>query len=1036
MDGGTAISFSLRNVLDAMVFGMSHIPGFSALSIPVFISNYLFDLFSQFFLILTLFALAVMAYDGLRRGKQSLKEDAINLSLVIITVFLILQFKDKSVKYGSSSAYGIVTVYSGLLQKGEDIADALTYAMLFNNPSSGRYAPGKAVPTANTPLEGIVENSFFSFIVKNGELDKEALKEYIRKREEHLKGQAKKFEILLKQKKEEEVFKNTFNIAHGFYIVANSNKNPQGVMFTPFGGANINDTTMMEKSQLYEYTKGEGLPLDALVKVSYWINDGQTPSQCILFTTKFKQEVKDKNNHISHKPVFDFSNAKKIESLINDIVNLNYFDKKSISCDIPSSIGTYKDLAYPYILQKMYQGESFFWDTIYQNLTDFMKDDTGKAIIGADMPDWEKLTKEVETIRDFYKQAAEYIKNNAPIDKSISNYNLIFPVSNDKNNVLRYNIISKFSDLREVRKSLNIIFQDKLKLIQSYTGKNSSSEEDFINMINNTVLKDYLNAIDRAYNSLRLISPNVFLKRKIPGEIPDVFKNSYQIVSTIITPYIAVAGSNAITLSNSNLVNLYNNLQENVYRIYTYINSNGIKSFGGTAAQGSDNKYFKTQLSNVTKNNKLKGKSLNDFVAEEYGYDPKIDLLFPGSKIPLSANTEKYKEYLKKNSYSSKQITWVDLGYYFSAIKAYTSNFVIFSTYALANNAFSTSAKISGKEVEKAIEIANRYKQTYQKNFSDSAKMNTLTTDIANTLTIIKTVKELKNFSLVKGKKKAVMLKKLWGMGFIKGFFVTLVKVVWDFIKFGATIGITFVFVLILSTLIFKLIIIVLPAMFWMIAVLNWFFKSAMMLIMLPVNVFLMFFKSRRQVFFQALWKLLAQMLTPVALVATFFVVIVFSIEIDFLLNYFVPFLNDNIIAYIFSDEGMRRVVEKIVDQQYENTKQTISEGGFWGYISGAASYVKAWLTKVTLGSLTAHIPFTDKTILSLVSAPIVKILSFILLLFKTIIIFVIDLHLYMLFFRADDYIREVLGEVFGAATGFDSSMERIMGKFGANRIT
>jgi hypothetical protein len=69
-------------------------------------------------------------------------------------------------------------------------------------------------------------------------------------------------------------------------------------------------------------------------------------------------------------------------------------------------------------------------------------------------------------------------------------------------------------------------------------------------------------------------------------------------------------------------------------------------------------------------------------------------------------------------------------------------------------------------------------------------------------------------------------------------------------------------------------------------------------------------------------------------------------------------------------------------------------------------------------------------------SSFIAKIIGIVMLIVKTIIIFVIDLHLYMLLFRADDYVREILAEGFGGATGFDGSMQRVMEKFGAHRLT
>ena len=1005
--------FSLRNVLDSMVFGMSHVPGFSVLSIPVFISNYLFDLFSEFFLILTLFALAIMAFDGIRKGKQSLKEDAINLSLVIITVFLILQFKDKSVTYRHTSAYGIVTVYAGLLEKGEDIADALTYAMLFNSPGQGKYSPNGKRPNAKTPLSGIVGNSFFSFITSKGNINKEALNDYINERTRIIENQNSMIKKLFNQDSFDTVVKNTFNYARAAYVAMNGNKKPQAYMYLPLSAA-AKYNAKQEMINIYDKLVASGYPLDKATQIVYTITDGQTPKNECLF---FDFAIPDKNGNINA------INLTKIEGSINNFLNLKGFNYELPDCkSIPAQIGGDKGLTYPYILKNELESLAYFWGKIYDNLNNFKNSNAGKIIIGKEINKWNTPLSIVKKLKNFYKQAANLVKNDFPSNANKkSQYNLIF----------KPDIGIEFGKSQNVKKALLAIFQQKQNIINSFKNneKNAVSKNiEFINSMN-VLLQKYLSAIKTAYHSALLLTPDNFLKGHWGIDsymFPETFVKAYDTVSIIAVPYQAIGLTIATKDKGANVVNFYNDLVLVLNKLYQRINANDIGgSFGAVDYTNIENDIKQKINSNIFKGKK--GPSLNSLVFKEYGYNPKVDLIFPDKKMQLNFNHRQVEDFLNNNAnaYQNKKITWVDLGYYFAAIKAYTSNFIVFSTFALANNAFSKSANVSANALKQAINLAQEYTNSYNENFSDDAKTRKISESIANTMAFL---------TAVKGIKKGLSINSLgWiASGFVNGgpilgFIMIIVVFLLKAMILGVKVGITFIFYLIAVTIVLKITMILLPAIFWMIAVINWFFKSAMMLIMLPINVFLMFFKSRRQVFFQALWKLLAQMLTPVALVSTFFVVIVFSVEINFLLNYFIPFLNDNVIVYFLSDEGMRHVINSIANSQYKEA-EALSQGGHW--FLATLQYIKTWFATET----SEFISWAASRV-GLTSA-IVKILGIILLIIKTVIVFIINLTLYMLFFKADDYIREILGEVFGATTGFDGSMERIMGKFGINKIT
>jgi len=1001
---------SLRAILDSLVFGMSNIPGFSALSIPVFMSNYLFDLFSQFFAVLVIFALAIMSFDGLRRGKQSLREDLINLSLVIITVFVILNFKDESVTYGGTPSYGIVTLYAGLLEKGEDIADALTYALLYNTPTENQYSPNNKRPNASTPLKGIVGNSFFSVLFSNGEINKKALNDYLNEREKFIESQHSLLKVLFSQDSINTVMKNVFNFVKAPYVAAKAKKKRQGYVYGS-GVMNIETTQLV---RFYDKATDMGIPFDRTEQVIYTVTDGQTPdNSCMLISYYLPEQVENGN-----KIVIDFSNAGKVKNLINNLLSMK-FSFILPDCKTVKSVEGPKELTYPFVLKDTLSSLHYFWDKIYKNMDAFYKNQNLKKMFIPDneAKQWPVFLKELKTIADFYEEAAKLVENNFPVDaENKKEYALVF-----KNNKYLF-----FKQINRVKDSLAGILQKKRQIIVNTTKRGSDAQTYFFNQMNN-LMGSYVKAIQTAFESAKLFAPKIFLNGQYglnSGKVPESFSSAYRIASITATPYISLGTAVSLNFAKNNLVAFYNAVATAVDKIYNRIKGSFSYVFGANPDLGVTN--VKDLLNKNNNLNSNKGESLNSLVKENYGYDGRVDLIYPWVRLPVSVNKEEFEQFLEdsKKAYQQRAISWVDLGYYFSALKAFTSDFIVFSTYALANGVFSKSSSITGESVEKAINLAAQYVNLYNRNYSDAAKTRIISDTIANTMTAISAIKAAAGSSLISS----------LTLGFLKyvkggwiGLIIGAVVIFFKIMFFAAKIGATFLFYLLAVTLVLKFILVMLPALFWMIAVLNWFFKSALMIVMLPINVFLMFFKSRRQVFFQALWKLLAQMLTPVALVATFFVVIVFAVEVNLLIDVFIPFLNDNVIAYLFSDANIRSFIAQLAQREYSQAKE-LFHNGHW--FLGALQYIKTFFVYHVAKAGAAVSNFFGAT------KGIVSILGIILFIIKTLIVFVVDFHLYMLFFKADDYIRETIGETFGVMTGMEGSIERLSGKFGVNRIT
>ena len=916
----TSSVLSLRDVLDAMTFGMAYnVEGFNALSVPVFISNYLFDLFSEFFLILTLFALAIMAFDGLKRGMQSIKEDAVNLSLVIITVFVILQFKDNSVKYGDSSSYGLVTVYAGLLKTGEDIADALTYAILYNGPNNGSYSPiGKGGkenrPDASTPLGGIVQNSFFNFVVNKGAVNQVALEKFLAEREQYIKNQENVLAKLFQQDSYETVLKNIFNIAHGTMVLSGAKKFPQSVIYTSmFTGVSYG--SYKEYLKLEKQLKNKGIPADKAVKIVYKVTDSQpVGGECLFVSFLFKN---------GKKKIIDFKNADKVSK---EILTMEIFDNESPGCTTPSRLGKPTVMTYPYVLSDELKSISYFWNKIYKNMEGFKKDEkVSVAYIKEDESEaWDYYLNRLKKLSEFYKQAAELVKNGFPINAyKEDKYSLIFMKNGKTKKKKKVDI--NYPEIVKIRNDLLKIWNERIKLVEKYKNKKGNDDlyNEFFSQISSDILPRYIDALHSVQKSLMLFDGNYLLNTSNPlnmqTKLPSSFDIMYKRASTLVLPYLTYGVLNGSISYNSTLPQLYNTIVKTTYPIYKTINETSdmtAEVMGGKLSE----KEIKNAVKKNTEISEKNGPSLNQLVFNNYGYNPKVDLIFPGKKISVKWDKKKLDDFLngEKNAYQKKIITWVDLGYYFSVIKAYTSKFIIFTTYALANDAFTSAGEQNSANLKKAIELANVYANSYQKHFSDEAKMKTISESVGNTMAFVTAAKSVaKNMSILNlGVMIAGLKKGLYG------FIIFMGALLFQLALFAGKIAGTYVIVLLLVVMLLKLIIILLPAGFWMIAVLNWFFKSAMMVVKLPINVFLMFFKSRRQVFFQALWKLLAQMLTPVSLVATFFVVVVFTVEIDFLLSYFIPFLNDNVLAYFLTDANMQNFIEKTVSNEFNTAKE------------------------------------------------------------------------------------------------------------------
>ena len=96
---------------------------------------------------------------------------------------------------------------------------------------------------------------------------------------------------------------------------------------------------------------------------------------------------------------------------------------------------------------------------------------------------------------------------------------------------------------------------------------------------------------------------------------------------------------------------------------------------------------------------------------------------------------------------------------------------------------------------------------------------------------------------------------------------------------------------LLLSQLVIVAVLYILPAIFWMLAVLSWYIKTAIILAVLPLATFMLSFVNFNQIRTMIL-TLVSLMLTPIVLVSTYFIVIEITTILPILIDKFIPMLN------------------------------------------------------------------------------------------------------------------------------------------------
>jgi hypothetical protein len=328
----------------------------------------------------------------------------------------------------------------------------------------------------------------------------------------------------------------------------------------------------------------------------------------------------------------------------------------------------------------------------------------------------------------------------------------------------------------------------------------------------------------------------------------------------------------------------------------------------------------------------------------------------------------------KNNSGYARKISWVDLGFYYSFLKSHYTENVIMSTYTAAQGLYDLDAKLSAEELKLKLDNIKDTTAYANKN-TDSEKIEKLTEVTAKSMAVIGALKGIKfGFNATTGKvgkkKDGLWTKAKNVLKAAKGTVMSAATIIGSGVISG---GLFYIMGAIIAQTVLGLIYIVMPAVFWMLAFLSWSVKTAVIIALIPMNIFLLVFRSKTQAVISSFFNLVGQAMVPVVMVAIFFIVMTFAIQLDVVFDKFIPLLSSsNALTGFSTDIGF-------IDNTFD-------------YLFNQA----IWFIKV-------------------------------------IILLIINTQLYMQFFKADEYVSEVIGE--RISTGGNINAGEVMGKMKMNQV-
>jgi len=529
------------------------------------------------------------------------------------------------------------------------------------------------------------------------------------------------------------------------------------------------------------------------------------------------------------------------------------------------------------------------------------------------------------------------------IRKNVESFNSGNFYQNSGDSPFKQNVLSYIEVLKTMEKQLSAL----AKVVYKPSPTNINNFENAIN----TTFQPKSGGI----NYMTLYQPFNEVMRKLSKDMQDVYSK--------LKVYDMGIGVD---------INVLNNIADEYKDIYSKFITNMDTAFAEVARGSKDNRllFYSLAPSNVMLSavNSIQDKSLYKIgpIADNKLNTAKKNFLGPLTYLDeynkaadkTGKDLKSLADLTKNIDDKNRRISWVDLGFYYAYLKSYYAEYILYDTYLVLNGAYDEYIVTNADELRDKINIATQARN-YAKEYNDFEKQDKLITTAVSLYTALGAAKGISR--AVKNSSESSSI-----MGKLYSIFTGAVTTV-------ASAGVHFAKAYVVVSIITNVIFILLPSILWMLAVLAWFFKTTIMISLVPINIFMIFFRNKTQAVMSMMFNLLGQALVPATMVVIYFLTMIFSTELEYVLDKFIPLLSPEL------------------------------AGNYTGQVT---SLVDSWFDKIGGES---------------------SIREYIAFIMKTAIMILINTQLYLQFFRADDYVSEIIGE--RVSYGQTVSGEAIMNK-------
>ena len=963
--------FNLRYLLDGMVFGHANILKLGFIPFPLYIANYLMTVMEKLIPVFAIFMLIGVVYNLMKQGgnlKQALVPEVVRIVTIVGVVMLIFSIKDTNYRSKDGQyMYGAITLYTKVFELGEDLADALFYELVFNG-NGNNYSPFGTRPTLKSSIASINPSIVAILTGKTDSFQEKInqMNQMIRNEEEKMKMFKDGLISLIGTYNLNYIIKTYYPLAVTNYLVTNNK--------------------LVEEENNYYYTNlsvDPGLKGNILNQVLSEYNNfsvnGQNNKIKPILVYKPLYMLKLPNKCAMFKPISLGNIYYNPTNFYNNILNLTGFKNtdNTRDCYISNILPLYKTpkellIAYLNSLSSIFKDYSNKITTFQNKVSQYMDTQLNNKL--------NILKEEMDAVSQAYSRLAKGIKKFGQpyVQINLKNVNIeiqstLFKVNKNADvfaRALQPVIQHLVEELIQVKKD------EQTLLTLQKVPQTENVKIAILNQIN-IINKEYWNILKDInfplYNPLYQLNQTV--NNVALGRIKDTALNqqiAFFLSKAILKPNIYYYFAITSSMRNIGYNNFAFNYVLNMRKVYNQVE---IRNVLNEQEINANLKYLKNK--EVTVEQAFK---------ESLGYSPILDLLKP-TTLESKNLAEQVLNYLTTGNpanltsfYKDRVLTWVDLGYLLPTLRDFYSKDQVFVQYLALNLKTVQENSNIGNALRTALIRSYGNAEEYEKKYTAISQIQTLSNTSAAFITIVKGFGDIWDNlkSLVKGLSLSFSASRIFGPGIaLPILFATLINALFSSILTVGKLFLIYLLFYFISAVLLFAIYYLIPSVLWMLAVFSWYFKVAILMILFPINLMLIFFRDKTRNVISMLFVLFGQALVPVTMVAIFFIVITFSTQISMIIDKMIPGVNHFFLAGI-----LNHFVHPATPPNH-----------FWD-IGGWIDYFKAKAVnnKITISAAIALWGTIMDTL-------------------KDFILLIINLMLYFQFFKADNFVGEILGE-------------------------